>query len=260
MRRLYATAQIFLFIGLSACVTSKLTWYPAVPRIERTGAYEWFLIATGVGNGSNRISACEAADDVARESLTALLLERAETQSDVVAAAGGPSRVQSVLRNFASEATLPAPRTREYHDDARRRCFVELRWLLPRHLASAVRRVVDRRATEEDVADEMRRAFNADPNADPDGGGDRQPVDGQRGATTAVTPEAALEANYPQWFWRVMTVPDCETHRIAFVGAPSGAEARWLELKRSHDGWLIVDDDRIGSEGWPTPPTIGFCD
>ncbi|MEE8409619.1 MAG: hypothetical protein V3T05_08440 [Myxococcota bacterium] len=259
MHRLAARASTFSIIVLSGCASAKPSWYPSAPRADRTGAYEWFLIVTGAGVGSDRISACDAADDVARATLTSLLIEHAETQSDVVAAAGGPSRVEAVLRTFAAEATLPAPRTRDQYDDARRKCYVELHWLLPRHLASAVRRVVDRRATEEDVADEMRRAL-AGQLGDTGDETERQPVSAQRGVTKVMTPEAAIEANYPEWFWRVMTVPDCETHRIAFVGAPSGAEARWLELKKSDTGWLIVDDERINDKGWPTPPAICFCD
>ena len=76
----------------------------------------------------------------------------------------------------------------------------------------------------------------------------------------ALTAAAAIEATYPGWYVRLLDVPDCPTHRVAFVGAPGGDESRWLEVKKSEAGWILVADERVSSDGWPAPPEVGWCD
>lgn len=244
---------LFAFsIGINACAIAAPSWHPSAARTERTGAYEYFLIATGSAVGEDQISACGYAAEDARVALTALVIERNEARSEVAAACGGPSRVESCLTTFARRALLTAPRTRELHDQAARRCYVELRWREPRHLAGAVRRVFEESATEADVATEMTRAL-APASAD-------SPLPVQPLPSTSPTPNAAIEMAYPRWFLRLLPVPDCETHVLAFVGAPGGHEARWLELKRTETGWIVIDDERVTNDGWPAPPRVSWCD
>ena len=253
MNQLSAVALATLAIGINACTIAAPSWHPSTPRTERTGAYDYFLIATGSAAGDDQISACEDAAEDARAALTTLVIERNETRSQVVAACGGPSRVESCLSAFAQRALLSAPRTRELHDQAARRCYVELSWREPRHLAGAVRRVFEESATEADVATEMTRALAP---ASTDSG--PQPV--QPLPSTSPTPNTAIELAYPRWFLRLLAVPDCDTHVLAFVGAPGGNEARWLELKRTDSGWIVIDDERVTDDGWPSPPRVPWCD
>ncbi|MFC1612056.1 hypothetical protein ACFL6C_13925, partial [Myxococcota bacterium] len=178
------------------------------------------------------------------------LIQRNEMRLDVVASCGGPSRVISCLSTFGIEALRNAPQTRKVYDQSARMCFVELRWLEPRHLGAAVRRSIERQATEEDVALELRRALRPD----------ETPKPIQRLPTTSPTANAAIEAVYPSWFLRLLPVDGCDSHLVAFVGAPRGNEARWLELKKVESGWFIVDDQRITAAGWPKPPTVEWCD
>jgi hypothetical protein len=253
MNRSIAVALPAFVIGINACAIAAPSWHPSVPRTERTGAYEYFLVATGSASGEDRVSACEDAAEDARVGLANLMIGRNETRSDVVAACGGPSRVEACLMTFGARALLEAPRTRELHDQAARRCYVELRWREPRHLAGAVRRVFEENATEADVATEMTRALTPVPD-DPG----PQPV--QPLPSASPTPNAAIEAAYPRWFIRLLPVADCDTHVLAFVGAPGGNEARWLELKRTETGWIVIDDERVTDAGWPSPPRVTWCD
>jgi hypothetical protein len=253
MNRASVMALSTLTIGINACAMAAPSWHSSTPRTERTGAYEYFLIATGSAGGEDQISACGDAADDARVALTTLVIERNEANSDVVAACGGPSRVDSCLTMFAERALLTAPRTRELHDQSTRRCYVELRWREPRHLAGAVRRVYQEHATEADVATEMTRALTPVPT---DSG--PQPV--QPLPSASPTANAAIEVAYPRWFLRLLPVPDCDTHVQAFVGAPGGNEARWLELKRTETGWIVIDDERVTDAGWPAPPRVPWCD
>jgi hypothetical protein len=254
MTRANFVVVCYLAIGISACAIATPSWYPSEPRTERTGAYEYFLIATGSAAGEDQANACDDAAAGARATLTSLLVERNEARSEVVAACGGPSRVVSCLRGFAERALLTAPRTREVYDQAARRCYVELRWIEPRHLGAAARRGVEEEATEADVATEMTRALGT-PTQEPSTPRPVQPT-----PTASPTANAAIEAAYPRWFIRLLPVPDCETHLVAFVGSPGGNEARWLELKRVETGWIVIDDQRITKDGWPSPPRVTWCD
>lgn len=253
MNRVSAVVVCSLVIGINACAIAAPSWYPSPARTERTGAYEYFLIATGSAQGSDRESACDDAAAAARVALTALLIERNETRSEVVAACGGPSRVGSCLTTFSGRALLTAPRTRELHDQAARKCYIELRWREPRHLGGAVRRVFEEEATEADVATEMTRALS--PPSEEAGPQPVQPL-----PSASPTPNAAIESAYPRWFLRLLPVPDCESHVLAFVGSPGGSEARWLELKRTNTGWIVIDDERVTDAGWPAPPNVTWCD
>ncbi len=248
---------LLLLAGASftACAGQRPLWYDEAVRTLRASAHERFLIAAGQGDGRARQEACAAAESAARERATADLIQRYETHSEVVAVCGGPARVATCLRSFAATALVTAPRTQEHYDDAARRCWVELRWLEPRYLANAVRRVVEQDISVQEVAQALRGALGG-------------PVDAAAPVATplrpdvrgAPTPAALVDVGYRGWFVRFLAQPDCPTHLIAFVGAPGGAEARWLELKQTAAGWVVVDDERVAGEGWPAPPAVGLCD
>jgi hypothetical protein len=238
---------------LSSCATAAPAWFHPQPTSERTGAYELFLIAAGTGAGPDRGSACAAADSEARRQLTELLLSRHEASSEIVAVCGGPSRVATCIADFAASALREAPRTREEVSDAPRRCWVELRWLEPRHLAAAIRRQLEAAATADEVGLALKGALANEPRGD-----EQKPV--QRAPQASPTPEGAIGAGYRGWYVRFLPVADCDTHLMAFVGAPGGTDARWLELKRTTNGWLVIEDENVGRDGWPEPPPPGLCD
>ena len=248
MRSDHGVGGFALALLACGCAASRPAWYPGTPHRQRESAYDWFLVATGTGAGRDRDSSCDVAALDAWGGISKLFLEEAETASEVVAVAGGPSRVHVILTTFLERVFVEAIRTEEVHDDMARRCYVELRWRLPRHLSTAIARTLELRDTEESVGQEIKKALQ---NED-------APVAPQKSA--APTPEAAIAATYRGWFVRVVSLRDCDTHRLAFVGAPGGSEARWLELKQANNGWILIDDRKIGDEGWPTPPELSLCD
>ena len=91
MNRCNAVVLSCLAIGINACAIATPSWYPSAARTERTGAYEFFLIATGSATGPDQTNACDDAAADARGALTALLIERNEARSDhaVLGAAAG---------------------------------------------------------------------------------------------------------------------------------------------------------------------------
>jgi hypothetical protein len=248
MRSHHGVSGFALALAACGCAASQPAWYPGTPHRHRESAYDWFLVATGTDRGRDRTSSCDAAAMSAWGEISELFLDEAETQGEIVAVAGGPSRVRATLATFLDRVSSDAVRTQELYDDNARRCYVELRWRLPRHLATSVARTLEIRDTEESVGQEIKRALAPE----------EAPV--AQHAAAAPTPEAVIAATYRGWFVRLVTVRDCETHRLAFVGAPGGSEARWLELKQADNGWILVDDRQIGDEGWPSPPELSLCD
>jgi len=248
MRLPHGVGGLLLALIGCGCAISKPAWYPTVPHRQRESAYDWFLVATGTAYAADRETSCDAAAAEAWVEISKLFMEEAETAGDVVAVAGGPSRVSAVLATYLTHAVSDAIRTREVYDDGTRRCYLELTWRLPRHLAIAVARTLELGDTEESVDMEIKQALA------PEGA----PAAEEK--PRAPTPEAAVSATYRGWFMRLLFVPECETHRVAFVGAPGGSEARWLELKKNDAGWILVDDRKIGDEGWPTAPDVALCD
>lgn len=237
---------------MSACAGSAPAWYVEAPRLVRDSAYERFLVTTGTAVSRDRKQACSRAYDRAFEDLVAFLIKETEARSDVIAAAGGPARFERVIREFARQDVPRVNETERKFLDSDDRCYLELRWLMPRHLAEAVRRSVESTATEDDVAREMRLALGVEATA---------PGPIVRGSVGAApTPAAAIGQAYPRWFLRLIPVPDCPTHVIAFVGAPGGTESRWLELRRTNDGWNVIADRPAPHEGWPDIPVIPGCD
>lgn len=245
---------LFVAVGLgSACATATPAWYHADARIERTSAYERFLVASGTGTGADRASACAEADNDARRQLAIMLFARHETNSEIVAACGGPSRVEACISGFAATALRQAPRTREEASDSPRRCWVEIRWLEPHHLAAAVRRLLEATANADEVGMALRGALATEPN-------NEEPSPVRQAPQTSPTPEGAVDQGYRGWYVRFLPVDGCDDHLRAFVGAPAGTDARWLELKRTRSGWLVIEDDAVTRDGWPAPPPAGFCD
>ena len=248
MRLHHGVGGLALTLLVGGCAASRLSWYPGTPHRQRESAYDWFLVATGTGAAVDRESSCDAAAASAWVEIARLFIEEVETETEVVAIAGGPSRVPAMLTTYLKRAFVEAVRAQETYSDGERRCYVELRWRLPRHLAAAIARTLELRETEESVGQEIRKALLPEDT----------PVVPQKAA--APTPEAAITSTYRGWFMRLLDSPNCETHRLAFVGAPGGSEARWLELRRTDNGWILIDDRRIGDAGWPTAPEVGLCD
>ena len=216
----------------------------------------WWEAAKTYGAVDEAAAACDAAHDDALDQMLQHLLAESETRSDIIAATGGPSRFERSMAAFVEKDAVRAVRMRSHFEPRAGRCWVELRWLLPRNLAGAVRRAVEGRATEEDVALEMKRALLA---GDGESEEEARPVVA-KGRAGAATPFAAANVVYPGWFVRVLDVTDCPTHRMVFVGAPGGDEARWVEVKRSSSGWIVVGDQRVPNEGWPVVPAIVSCE
>jgi len=236
-------------MACEACGANLPAFYPRATERVRESAYDWFYVATGAGRAVGREQSCARADEQAWEYIVALFSDEADTASDVVAVAGGPARVRALLATYMARVRSEAIRTQEAYEDRARRCYVELRWRRPRHLAVAISRALELKDTEESVGAELKRALT------PVG----SPVVVSR-ADAAPTPESAIDKIYRGWFQRLLAAPDCDSHRLAFVGSPGGTEARWLELKQTEVGWVLVDDRRIPDEGWPAPPTLSLCD
>src|SRR5688572_15665617 len=102
---------------ISACA-ARPAWYPIAPHVVRETAHDRFLVAGGEGAGGLREAACAAAHAQALAALVELLLRETEVRSDVVAAAGGPSRFHRSIHAFASVDSERAQRTREEYDAA----------------------------------------------------------------------------------------------------------------------------------------------
>ncbi|MBI5511087.1 MAG: hypothetical protein HY903_20180 [Deltaproteobacteria bacterium] len=250
MKPVDGAGPVALCLVLCGCAAPRPAWLSDSARRERASAYDWFLVGSGDGKGDDRVSSCDAAALRAWQQIAALFINETETDSEVVAVTGGPSRVRAALESFMARVDTEALRTEERYDDGDRLCFVELRWRIPRHLGPAVARTLGLIPTEESVGEEIKLALSP--------GEVKAPVGHVE--ALAPTPEAALALPYRGWFFRLLSVPDCDSHRLAFVGAPGGFEARWLELKRSAAGWAVVDDHPVAADGWPSPPGIALCD
>ncbi len=232
-----------LFAG---CAHQTPGWYAHEPHIERDAAYDWLLVATGDGQGANREAACDRARETAQTRVRTLFVEAYGDHAAIAAAAGGPLRVGPVLSAFANAELPQAPTTRLSYDDAARRCYLEVRWLLPRHLAEAVRRSVDGTATELSVGEELRRALS---------GSAHGPAIKNGGALPRASVAEAVHSVYPGWFVRQIPC-DCAERALAFVGAPGAAEGRWLTLAERDGGWVIVNDTAADAKGWPMAPKV----
>lgn len=232
-----------------SCGATVPAFYPRPTERIRESAYDWFYVATGEGRDAGREPACANAEAQAWSKLAALFVDEVETASDVVAVAGGPARVRALLAAYLTRVRTEAVRTQGAYDDGARRCYVELRWRRPRHLAVAISRALALKDTEESVGAEIKRALTPAGESSVAARADASP-----------TAEGAVEKTYRGWFKRMLAVPDCQSHRLAFVGSPGGTEARWLELKNTEVGWVLIDDRRIPDAGWPAPPTLSLCD
>jgi len=129
----------------------------------------------------------------------------------------------------------------------------ESRWAATRHLAASIRRLLEAAATADEVGLALRGALTETPHQ-------AEPTPVRPAPSAAPTPEAAVDQGYRGWYLRFLPVEGCDSHIMAFVGAPAGTDARWLELKRTVNGWLVVEDEAVTREGWPAPPTPVSCD
>lgn len=240
-------ASLLLFFATSIVGCTAPKWSHESPRLQREAAYDWLVIAPGDAHAERREEACDQARERAFTDVRALFIGTYKDQSDIVAAAGGPARVERVLEAFANEVgRVSAQTTALFYDDALRHCYLELSWFLPQPLAQAVRRNVESLTTEEGVGLEMSRALTQD---DP-----RGPVTTSKSPMKKGSVNDAISAIYPGWYVRFVQVPECPERRLAFVGAPGGTESRWLWLAVEEGGFRIAKDERLQGDTWPTPP------
>src|SRR5262249_33246390 len=129
---------LFLLCALSGCATTTPEWFSGTPRLYRDAAYDWLITASGSGSASEREAACEHARTDAWAAIETLFVDSYADRSAIIAAAGGPSRVESALHAFAETQAPFAQPLRFDYDDALRTCYIEVAWRLPRHLAEAV--------------------------------------------------------------------------------------------------------------------------
>lgn len=244
--------RVWLLASVVLAGCNVPAWATRAPNLQREAAYDWLVVAPGDARAERREIACEQAHARAFEGVRTLFVATYKDQSDIVAAAGGPARVERVLTEFANDVgRVAAQTTALFYDDALRHCYVELSWFLPRPLAQAVRRNLESLATEEGVALELSRAL-----ASPESDAERTPVSPAKGPPQRASVAEAVSAIYPGWYVRFVTLPSCPEASLAFVGAPGGGESRWLWLRAEEGGFRVAKDEKLRADdwSWPTPP------